>query len=249
MIRLGGKTGFLRLAGHSYREKRGRPNAELLRTLWPISWRTALMGIGSCLILYSNTIVCSAFLGLAETGSYGLTFQLVTAVSGVSAIWVNVKLPLMNQMRASGDTAALAHLFVQRLRLSFATYAAGAAGLLIAGPCFVRLIGSKTPMLPPAQTATLLAIMFLTTHQSLHTSLVLSQNRNPFVMPMLLTGLGIALASLLLVPHFGTWGLLLSLGLVQLAFMQWWTVLQGLKSLQLHSTVFLRALVLGGQAA
>jgi hypothetical protein len=90
--------------------------------------------------------------------------------------------------------------------------------------------------------------MFFNVHQSVHISLVLSQNRNPFVVPMLLTGVGIALSSVLLVPHFGTWGLIVSLGLVQLAFSNWWMVLQGLDSLHLRLSHYLRRLVLGPEA-
>ena len=247
--RLGGKYGFFMLAGPRYSEQRGRASLALIKTLWPMSWRSAVMGLGSCLILYSNTIVCSTLLGLAETASYGLTFQLVTAVSGVSAIWVNVKLPLMNQLRVSGEIAALGRLFIERLRLSLVTYLVGAAGVILVGPGFVRLIGSKTSMLPTAQTATLLLIMFLATHQSLHMSLVLSQNRNPFVIPMLLSGLGIAAASVLLVPFFGIWGLLLAFGFVLLCYLNWWSVFQGLQSLNISPSGFFRSLVLGAPGA
>lgn len=249
VYRLGGKLGFLTLAGPGYREQNGQVSLALVKTLWPMSWRAALMGIGSSLILYSNTIVCSTFLGLAETASYGLTFQLVMALTGVSAVWVNVKLPVMNQMRAAGDTTALANLFIQRLRLSLATYLVGAVTVILTGPWFVRLIGSKTEMLSLPQTAGLLFVMFFNIHQSLHISLVLSQNRNPFVAPMVFTGVGITLTSIFLAPHFGTWGLIASLGLVQLAFSNWWMVLRGLDSLHLRLSGFLRSLVLGPKSA
>lgn len=248
-IRLGGKFKFTHLAGEGYRAERGQRSPELIKTLWPMSWRSAAMGLGSYLILFANTLVCSSFLGLAETGSYGLTFQLVTVVAGVSAIWVNVKLPVMNQMRTAGDTAALAQLFISRLRLCLGTYVLGAVALVLIGPTFLHLLRSKTSMLAPVQTATLLLVMFLTTLQSLHTSLVLSENRNPFVMPMLATGIGIGLMSVFLAPRIGVWGLVISFGLGQLAFLNWWSVMQGLKSLRLSPSEFFRRLVFGGETA
>ena len=52
------------------------PNVDsksLLAVLWPNSWRTGLQFLSVYLATQANTLLCSHYLGLGVTSSYGLT--------------------------------------------------------------------------------------------------------------------------------------------------------------------------------
>jgi O-antigen/teichoic acid export membrane protein len=211
---------------------------EIFSAIWPNAWRTGLVSLGAYLIVQANTLICSAFLGLITTASYGLSFQMVMILSGVSAVWVQVKLPEINQLRVPGDYRRIAVLFTTRIRLTILTYFLGAVTLIFAGPQILALIGSKTALLPSPLLILLCVIQFLEMHHSQYGGLVLSENHNPFIIPALLSGGVIVLGSFILAPIFGVYGLLLSAGIVQLAFNNWWTVFRGISGLRMSAASY-----------
>ena len=225
--RLLGRTVFRRLAPLP----KGEFDRSLLRALWPNAWRTGAVTLGAYMIVQANTLICSAFLDLRTTASYGLSMQAVTLLVGVSTVWVGVKWPLINELRARGALERVATIFRNRIMLAIATYAAGGIALILAGPALLGLLKARTEFLPLALLATLTLIQFLEMHHSLYAGLVYSENMNPFLKPALISGVLIVAFSVVLTPRLGVWGLLLSTGLVQLCYNNWWPVLRGIRGL------------------
>jgi O-antigen/teichoic acid export membrane protein len=203
----------------------------MLSVLWPNAWRTGIVSVATYFSLQANTLICSAILGLTLTGSYGLTLQAVTLLVAVSGIWVAVKFPLINQLRSQGRLDEIAHLFRQRITVAMLTYIVGACALLCFGHWLLAFLHSKTQFLPIPLFATMLLIYLLETHHSLYATLVFSENVNPFVVPAFASGSAIILLSILLTPRIGVWGMLLSQGIVQLCFNNWWTVFRAVHGL------------------
>ena len=224
----------------SYSIKSIRPKLVLI--LWPMAWRAGALSVGAFLITQANTLVCSARLSLSETASYGLTLQLISALVGVSAVWVTVKAPLLAQLRAKGQLNEVENVFVQRLRLSMLMYIVGACVIILLGPLLIYAIHSKTPLLTVSQVALLLFFMMLELHHSLYSHLVFAENENPFVVPALVSGVTIVLLSYFTIPYLGVTGVILSFGLTQLAFNNWWTVLRALRGLRVSPAKFFRSL-------
>jgi len=83
------------------------------------------------------------------------------------------------------------------------------------------------------QLTALTAIQFLEMHHSLYGQLVLTENRNPFLRPALISGGAIAVLSVLLTPRLGIWGMLLSTGFVQACFNNWWPIGRAIRGLDL----------------
>lgn len=237
-----GRLMFLRRAGSEFLKARGKVEMGLVKTLWPQSWRTALVGLGTFMITQSNTLICGKFLGLETTASYGLTLQMISAISGVSATWVIVKVPTFNHLRARGEVHELSRLLVSRVRYSIASYLGLSAGFVLLGPLAISLIGSNTPLLPLSVTLIMLLFYFLESHHSFHAFSVLSENQNPFVFPALLSGIAIVLASYLLTPIFGVLGMIFSFGIIQMSFNNWWIVQRNLTSLGSNWSCYLRSL-------
>ncbi len=229
--RILGRDCFLRLAGEGLRLKAHGWQPELIRTLWPPAWRMGLVSVGAFLALQADTLICSAILGLQATASFGLSLQLVMMLVSLSGVWVQVKLPLINQLRAQGRNVEIARLFSARMRLTVLTFLAGALAILWLAPWGLELIHARTPLLATPLLAAFLIIRLLEMHHSLYGSLVLTENQNPFVKPSLISGALIVVLSLGVTPVFGMWGLLLAAGLVQAGFNNWWTVVRALRGL------------------
>jgi O-antigen/teichoic acid export membrane protein len=225
--RLIGRTFFYRLVPL----RSGKFDFSVLRVLWPNAWRTAAVGFGAFMIFQANTLICSAFLDLRTTASYGLSLQAVTLLVGVSSIWVRVRLPTINHLRAQGMVERIPAIFRPRIVFALLTFGAGAAALLLLGRPLLELLNARTQLLPAALLATLLLIQLLEMHHSLYGELVYSENVNPFMKPALLSGGAIIILSVLLTPRFGVWGMLLASGLVQLCFNNWWPVLRAIRGL------------------
>ena len=225
--RLFGRTVFFRLVPLLP----GKFDRSVLRALWPNAWRTAAVGLGAFMTFQANTLICSAFLDLRTTASYGLSLQAVTALVGISSIWVRVRLPEINHLRAQGMVERIPWIFRQRIVFALLTFGAGAVALLLLGRPLLELLNARTQLLPTALLATLLLIQLLEMHHSLYAELVYSENVNPFVRPALISGLAIIILSVLLTPRFGVWGMLLAGGLVQLCFNNWWPVVRAIQGL------------------
>jgi O-antigen/teichoic acid export membrane protein len=209
----------------------GRFRWDYLRTLWPNAWRLAAVSVGAYLILQANTLICSAYLSLKATASYGLTLQLISMLSAISGTWVVVKIPLINQWRAQHREDLVIPLFASRVRLALLTYLLGALAVLFIAPRMLEWIGAKTTLITTGQLSFFLIIRLLETQHSIYAGLVLSENENPFLRPALLSGLAIVCLSLLATPRLGIWGMLLAAGLVQAAYNNWWTVRRGIAGL------------------
>ena len=242
-VRSAGRAKYFSFSGTRHLPGRGAVSWSLLRCMWPTAWRTGLVTLGGFLIVNANTLTCSRHLGLAATASYGLSLQCVGAVGGLCAVWVLMKLPEIGRLRATGNHGAIARLFASRMRLVILCYAAGAAVMLLAGSRFLELIHAKSTLLNKPTLAIMLLVTGLEMHHSLYGSLVLTENRNPFVMPALVSGFCVAVGGWLFAPQFGYWGLLLSQGLVQAAFNNWWTVWRGLQGLGISFPQFMRLVI------
>jgi O-antigen/teichoic acid export membrane protein len=225
--RLLGRAVFNRLAPLP----RGQFRWDIIRTLWPNAWRAGAVSFGIFLILQANTLICSAFLDLKTTASYGLSLQAATLLVGVSSVWVTVKWPVINHLRARSRLYEIAALFAKRVRLAVLTFIAGGSALVAVGPSLLAILKAQTHFLPTAALIGLLVVQLLEMHHSLYAGLVYSENVNPFLKPILISGFAIVLISILLVPRIGIWGLVLSAGVVQLAFNNWWSVLRGVRGL------------------
>jgi O-antigen/teichoic acid export membrane protein len=203
----------------------------MIRLLWPNAWRTGAVVVGMFMVLQANTLICSGFLGLKVTASYGLSLQAVNLLVAVSSVWVVVKLPLINQLRAQGRLEELVMIFRTRILLSILTYMSGASLLLLCGHPMLGILHAKTQLLPLPLLAAMLIIYLIEAHGSLYASLVYSENVNPFVLPVLISGSAIVLLSILLAPRIGVWGMLASQAIVQLCCNNWWPVVRAIRGL------------------
>lgn len=236
-LRTAGRASLIRAFGENY-QRGAEPDLQLVITLWPTAWRTGIVSLGSYLVLSANTLICSAFLDLKITASYGLTVSIISMLTYASSIFTHIKLPIVNQLRATAATNQIIEIWIRRTRISIVLYLLGAVLLLSGGHSALRFIGARTEFLPLGQLGVSLLVIGLEMHHVLYAGLVVSENQNPFVQPALFSGIGTVLLSLLLTPRFGVWGMLLAQGLVQASFNNWWTVHRAIRGLGLTWTAY-----------
>jgi len=229
-IRWAGRAAFFQLATAKL-DRQSEPDLHLIGTLWPIAWRSGLVSLGGFLVVSANTLICSAFLDLKQTASYGLSLSLIAILTYASSTFIQIKLPLINQLRAANRTNEIVELWIQRTRLSIVFFAFGGLLLLFGGNLALQTIGAKTLLLPKAQLAFALLIFGLEMHHTLYANLIISENQNPFVAPALLSGAATLLLSLMLTPHLGVWGMLLAQGFAQACFNNWWPIYRAIRGL------------------
>lgn len=236
-IRWSGRAFFVHLAGTQL-NPRAPVQFKLIASLWPMAWRSGLVSLGAFLVLSANTLICSAFLDLKLTASYGLSLSLIGMLTYASSIFTQIKLPIVNQLRAIGQTQEIVELWIQRTRISIAIYIFGGLFLIFSGNYVLQLVGSKTMLLPRAELALAVLVFGLAMHHVLYAWLVISENQNPFVLPSLLSGAGTVLFSVLLTPHLGILGMLVAQGCTEACFDNWWPIYRAIQGLGLSWTEY-----------
>ncbi len=212
------------------------------RVLWPNSWRLGLYFAGGYLSTNGNVLLCSGFLGLGATANYGLSMQVLNIVSGMAAVWTQVKWPLVGQLVAKQSIEGLRRLLWPRLWLQMGTFVALTAGVILFGPALVRFVGSDKELLPTAWLVLLALNGLLEAHCSVWNTLISMWNELPMLWPTLATHAASFGLNLFFVQLAGAQPGLLVLGplLASAALNYWFWPRYGARMLKLSWTGFLR---------
>lgn len=205
---------------------------QIIADLWPMAWRQGVVALGAFLIQRGNTLICSAKLGLEETGRYGLSLSLMLIILQTALVPLSLAQPEISRMRVRQENGAIWNLFWKRLYPGLLAASCGIFVLSFWGNGFLMLLGSKTTLLPTATLLLLGLVTILEQHHSQYGSLVLTENQNPFIKPALISGIAIAFLSWLGAQYWHAAGLIAAQGFVQLCWNNWWTIKRGLAGLR-----------------
>jgi hypothetical protein len=200
----------------------GKAQWSLLGRLWPQAWRAATISLGTYLTLTSGTLICSWIQGLDQVASYGLSYQLCSALVQIASMPMYVKFPLINQWRTKGDLATIRATVRQRGLFFWVLVVLGGAVIVGGGNwMLLHFTHSSTLLLSTWPLTLLLLFVALEGQQGLLRELVLTSNYNPFVQMVLSTGLAVFVASLLMASVYGINGLILTQLLLPLCWTNW----------------------------
>ncbi len=194
----------------------------LFAQIWPVAWRSGLVGLGAFLIYNTNTQLTAYFLGLKEAASYGLSFQLFQVGLLLCALPTTVRIPAINALRAQSQTRQAWRQFLHRHTAGLALFAAGALTLVLLGDDLLGLLGTTKTLVPTPWLALMALVYFLEFNHSNCATFILTGNEVPFVRAAVYSGLAIFLAGCLVAPRWGVAGLLLTVALVQASWNNWW---------------------------
>jgi O-antigen/teichoic acid export membrane protein len=214
----------------------------LIILMLPNVLKLTIVQIGSFLIVRANTMVASIFMGLALVGSYGLTVQLLLAISGISTLLVSLQLPRMNAAQVRGDLAHLQRAVALAVVSSWVMFSTGAVILTCFGNLALELMGKNISLLDSAVMSVLIIVTFLEMNHSIAAMYLTTLNRVPFANAAIISGISIIFLSFLLCGLFnlGVWGLILSQGIVQLAYNNWKWPYETLKNLEITPSKLIR---------
>lgn len=206
----------------------------VVKILWPNACKLGWVYLGAFLITRANVLIASSFLGLAETGSYGLTLQIFSAFASISFVVLNLQLPHINGDQVRGSREKIVERFGKSLATAWIIFLTGVAILFLFGNMSLELIGSRTHLLETNLLALFAVIMFLEMNHSACATYLTTHNEITFVPAALISGVGIVIVSLLTVSIFnlGVWGLVLSQGGIQLLYNNWKWPLEAAKKME-----------------
>jgi len=178
----------------------------ILRVLWPNTWRAGMVFVGSYLTVNANTAICLHSLGLLANAQYGLSVQLLNVIAGMAGVWTSVKWPIVAQYHARHDFPAVQRILRPRVWLQSLSFLSMAVVLLLFGPFLLAHFGSGKNVLPPEWFALLALGSFLDMHLGFWTTVIFIGNRLPFLWPVI-AGNTLSLALSLTLVHFTPLGL------------------------------------------
>lgn len=158
-----------------------------LRIIWPNSWRQGVHTLSSYFTTNANTAICLSVLGLAANAQYGLSLQFLNIICGMATVWTNVKWQLVGQYRARQDYAAIQRLLWPRLWLVYLTFLGMAAGLLVLGQPVLHWLGHGKQLLPLPWLGLLTLNAFLFMRVSAWGTLIVTENRVPYLWSAVVT--------------------------------------------------------------
>lgn len=165
------------------------PAMPVLRQLWPNTWRLALQLVSGYVAINAMLSICNRRFGLAQSGQFYLTYQILTIAMGMASAWLFVKWPMVSQLRAADDSAGLRRLLWPRVWLQLLTFLFLAAAGIVVGPKLLVLIKAETQMLPTAWALVFALAVFLEMQVSIWTTLLMAGNRIPSLWPTVFTHL------------------------------------------------------------
>lgn len=196
---------------------------EISNVMWHNSWRLGLGVIGAFMILRANILISSAYLGLPTTAAYALSLQVFSMLQSMSTVVFNVQLPKIAQYRVSNQREALIRTMEMGFGSSLGLFAIGTVTLLLIGGSMIHWIGGRTELLSSALLAWIGLMMLLELNHSLAAGVIVTGNEVPFVIPALLSGAAIVIASWIGL-KYGSFGIAWLIGCqftVQLAYNNW----------------------------
>lgn len=171
---------------------------ELLRVLWPGSWRVGVCLVSYYLSTHAITLLCVKFLGLSTNAEYGLSVQIMTFISGFSQVWLSVKWPVIAQFWAKDELEPMRRVMRSRLWLQHLTFWAGVAVVLPLMPAVLRWVAPGKTLLPFPWLSLLALLFFLESVLSAWNTFIVTGNRMPFMRALVLGNvLGLLMAFIL----------------------------------------------------
>lgn len=220
-----------------------RPDAHIIRKLWPNAYKFGITSIGGYCISNSGVLICSQLLGKDITASFGLTAQIGNFMMNFAALWLMVKWPEIAILRAQGRLTDMSVLFARRLALVMVSFTGMALIVLFAGNLLLAWKGTHTRLLPAPYLAFYLLYLTQQIFYVQFGGLALTENVVPFFKIGIYTGLASIGLNVVMTPLFGLWGLLVAPFIAEVIYTTWFIVRRGFQGQPLAPRQFMLAAI------
>lgn len=215
-----GKLGIFK---NNIREAGQYDKKNILKIIWFNAKKMIFVSLGRYFATQGGILVCSTYISLEMSGSYGLTMQALQALASISNIYLQAMVPGMSSAAARNDKKTCKTLFAAGISAYWLLYplAILAAGLLC-NP-LLRLIGAKTFLLDTGPFF-IVATGYFFLSNFVNFNLVLESNNNiPHAGAEFLFGILNLLFSAVFIKVFdsGIWGLIIMQTVLPLCYNDW----------------------------
>jgi hypothetical protein len=154
---------------------------------------------------------------------YGITMQVIGILSSLAGVYYNSYIPKITQLRTINNNNQLKAIFYKGSIIQLSVFIIGGLAFVLFGNYALDLINSQTKFLGAGMLTVALIISFLERNHILAAGFLLAKNEVPFFKASILSGGAtiILLWIFLDFIHWGVWGLILTQGIVQLAYQNW----------------------------
>jgi O-antigen/teichoic acid export membrane protein len=180
--------------------------------------------MGGYLITQAGGVASSGIGDAGLMASYLFTLRVLGIVRGLALAPVQSAVPRFIAYRSKGDWAGLRREFTRRIILCLGIAAALSFAIWLGVGYFVEHAGKELRLLSGPMFLIAAITGLLEVNHCGYSILYITKNRVPFLAASLVSGVSIAVLSLLVVGPWSVWGLLLVQATVQLAFNNWFPV-------------------------
>lgn len=213
------------------------PRDDVLRCVHEVlrgSVRLWVTRLGAFLIVKSNLLLVSSFVGLAAAASLALSMQALEALTTLAMTPLFSRLPRLYDLRVRGEDAAMKQTVGGVTLLAWVSFVSGALLFAAWGPGILDVLGSRSTLLQTNALVLLLLTGFLEMNHSVSATLLLLENRVPFMSASIVSGVAIVGLSgaILSWTSYGVLGALAVPFVVQLCYNNWKWPVEALRSLR-----------------
>lgn len=214
---------------HEKTSERLRNAFEMFKAVWFNAKKTGIISMCSYGINQSLTLICSAYLGVEETASYGLCNQLIVAIMSIAGILFATYQPRMiNQMALSKDDE-YRKTFSMCMVVFCSIGIAGVLALAIFAEPLLHFMGSNTT-LPLGMILLMGLYMLLEYNHGEYTAYFTMRNEIVYLKAYVISSIAIVLCSLIMGKlGYNIYILMLVHLIVQLCFNNWYWPYKAMK--------------------
>lgn len=197
---------------------------KIFLTIWPNSKKQGIVSVGSWLITRSTTLIISYYFSLEITAQYGLSLQVLSVIFGISSLMFNSYNTEIIATKASKSHVRFLEIFGRSIVFQWIFGIIGSISVILVVPFLLKYLNSNSTLLSTNHLFLLSLILLLESNHSTFATTITLTNKVPFVKASIYSGLAIVLLSLISIyyTNLGIAGLLLSQGLIQLMYNNWY---------------------------
>ena len=200
-----------------------KDKADLFKSLWFNSKKLGIIAIGTYVVNKFNMFIAGAYLPLSEVASLGLLIQLYGILSVTSSTLFNIYQPRFTSYRVKSKIKLLLSDFAFSMIVFYLLFILGSLMIVELGPIILSKLDSNIN-LPPTSILILFSIIsLLEANHSNFATLILTENKIPFVNSTIILGSAIIIGNIISI-HFtnlGILGLIVVQGVVQVSYANW----------------------------
>lgn len=206
---------------------------ELFKIIWYNSKRMGTCALSGYLTQGATVMLAGVYLSLNDVATFGLMSQMLFLVQGISSIMFVIYQPRLASLQISNNRKQLLSEAAFIMCVYNILYIIGLILLLLFGDTALFVLGSQTS-LPSSSVLLLAAVIWLLDGNCWNMcQLIATKNEFPFLKSILFTAIAIVLLCYINIAwlQLGILGILLSRGIPQIIYNDWFWPLYAIKEL------------------